>query len=257
MNRYERNIKVFKENRQLAKTKYIEETENLIANTKVYKKPLTCKVPEHIGKCEILFDRKDTITSTLYYTRNGYKVCALNFADALTPGGLVCQGEVTQEEDLCRCSNLYESLLKQECRQDYYEYNRGLGTRNYSDRVIYSEGVTLLRESLNYTLLDEPLKCDIVTSPAPIYVGDKKGYYRIIENRIRGFLKVVASKRVNVVILGAWGCGAFGGDARIVGKAFAKVLQEFRNFDKVIFSVKSTVNDRIDNLALLATGFNA
>lgn len=257
MNRYERNIKVFKENRELSKTKYKEETETLIADTKVYKDPLTCKVPEHIGRCEIIFDRNDTITSTLYYTRKGYKVCALNFADALTPGGLVCQGEVTQEEDLCRCSNLYESLIKQECRQEYYEYNRDLGSRIYSDRVIYSKGVTILRESLNYTLLDEQLECDIVTCPAPIYLGNKKEYYRTIVNRIRGFLRVVATNEVNAVVLGAWGCGAFGGDARLVGKAFSEVLREFKNFDKVVFSVKSTVNDRIDNLVLLEKGFNS
>lgn len=257
MNIYERNIMVFKENRVLACGKYKSDTDSLLKSTKVYKAPLKCKVDREVGECRLVFDRNDTISSTIYYTRKGYRVCALNFADALTPGGLVYQGEVTQEEDLCRCSNLYESLVKKECIDDYYRYNMNLGTSRYSDRVIYSKGVSILRESLNYSLLEKPLKCDIVTCPAPIFNLSVDDYYRIVLNRIKGFLRVVASNNINAVILGAWGCGAFGGDARIVGKAFAEALTEFTCFDLVVFSVKSTINDRIDNLNLLKYGFDS
>ena len=49
----------------------------------------------------------DTVEAIL---NNNVKTAALNFADAYTPGGLVLFGVKTQEEDLCRSSNLYESL---------------------------------------------------------------------------------------------------------------------------------------------------
>lgn len=254
---YERNVKVFKENRKLSKEKYKSETNSLISNTKVYKAPLKCKVPERAGRCSLEFDRSDTISTTLHLVRQGYNVCALNFADALTPGGLVATGEVTQEEDLCRCSNLYESLIKPDCIRDYYEYNNSLNSSKYSDRVIYSKGVTILRESLNYSLLNKTVKCDIVTCPAPIVFPNQLEYYNLIVNRIRGILRVVASNDINAVVLGAWGCGAFGGDARLVGRAFSEVIREFTCFDMVNFSVKSTRNDSIDNLKLLYSGFES
>lgn len=257
MNIYEINIKVFKENRQLANEKYRLETNSLVNNTKVYKAPLKCKVSEKIGRCSLDFDRSDTISTVLHLTRQGYNVCALNFADALIPGGLVKTGEVTQEDDLCRCSNLYESLIKPDCIKDYYEYNNSLNTSKYSDRVIYSKGVTVLRESLNYSLLDKPVKCDIVTCPAPIVFQNQLEYYNLVVNRLRGIIRVVASNDINAIVLGAWGCGAFGGDARIVGRAFAEVLRDFVCFDIVNFSVKSTRNDSIDNLKLLYTGFKS
>ena len=51
------------------------------------------------------------------------------------------------------------------------------------------------------------------------------------------------------------GCGAFRGDARIVGKVFADALKEFKNFDLVVFSIKSTKNDYKDNFELFRGGF--
>lgn len=256
MNIYERNIRVFQENRILATSKYKTFTDSLLNSTKVYKSPLRCKTKEKLGVCRLEFDRNDTISSVLYWTRQGYKVCALNFADAITPGGLVFQGEVTQEEDLCRCSNLYESLIKPECIENYYNYNNSLGTSIFSDRVIYSKGVYVFRESLNYSILTKPIKCDIVTCPAPI-LRDKDLYYKTVLNRIRGILKVVESNNVNAIVLGAWGCGAFCGDARLVGRAFSEVIREFTCFDLVVFSVKSTINDSVDNFKLLKYGFDS
>lgn len=257
MNIYERNIEVFNENRELASNKYKAYTDTLLKNTKVYKAPSKCMIPNRVGICDLEFDRNDTISTTLFLARQGYTVCALNFADALTPGGLVWQGEVTQEEDLCRCTNLYESLIKPECIEDYYKYNQSLYSSKYSDRIIYSKNVLIIRESLNYSLLKKPVKCNIVTCPAPIVFPNQQEYYDLIKNRIRGILKVVASNGNTAVVLGAWGCGAFGGDARAVGRAFSEVLREFSCFDAIYFSVKSTINDARDNLKLLYSGFES
>ena len=49
----------------------------------------------------------DTVEAIL---NSNVKTAALNFADAYTLGGLVLFGVKTQEKDLCRSSNLYESL---------------------------------------------------------------------------------------------------------------------------------------------------
>jgi uncharacterized protein (TIGR02452 family) len=254
MDTYERNIAVFKENRKLAVSKFKNQTDSLLKNTKVYKLPLRCKVPRKKGRCKLEFNRNDTVSSIIYYTRIGYNVCALNFADALTPGGLVEMGEVTQEEDICRCSNLYESLIKEECLNDYYLYNRKLLNNVYSDRLIYSNGVSIIRESLNYSLLNNPLTCNIVTCPAPV-ARSCDNYYEVVKNRIRGILSVSSSNRNNAIILGAWGCGAFGGDAEVMGRAFAEAIKDYTCFDLVVFSIKSTHLDRINNYSLFQHGF--
>ena len=58
--------------------------------------------------------------------------------------------------------------------------------------------------------------------------------------RIRKVLIAAQKQGVNKIVLGAWGCGAFGQDPKVVGKAFAKVLKDVRAFDKVIFAIRSS-----------------
>ena len=60
-------------------------------------------------------------------------------------------------------------------------------------------------------------------------------------------LSVMASNKVSTIILGAWGCGAFGGDAKLMGYLFAKVIREFKCFDYIVFSIKSTRLDANGN----------
>lgn len=252
MNVYERNRRVFLENRELAVTKYKALTEKLLSETRVFTEPLKCKKPDKIGACEVSFDKNDTVSSSLAAVSKGYKTCALNFADAYTPGGLVFEGEVTQEEDICRCSNLYESLVKPECLAEYYGFNKQNHSSAFTDRVIYSKGVALIRESKDYTLLDEPVLCDVITCPAPL--GGCADYENVMEQRIRGILSAAAEMGSDTLILGAYGCGAFGGDANKVGRLFAKVLCEFKCFDRIVFSVKGS-NDR--NYKRLLNGYNS
>lgn len=252
MNVFERNRQVFLENRELAVTKYKALTEKLLYGTRVFTEPLRCAKPDKLGASEVSFDKNDTVSSSLDAVRRGYKTCALNFADAYTPGGLVFEGEVTQEEDICRCSNLYESLVKPECLADYYEFNKKLNTSAFSDRVIYSKNVALIRESTNYTLLDEPVLCDVITCPAPI--GGRSDYETVMEQRIRAILSVAAEMGSDTLILGAYGCGAFGGDANVVGRLFAKVLCEFKCFDRIVFSVKGANGS---NYERLLTGYRS
>ena len=52
----------------------------------------------------------------------------------------------------------------------------------------------------------------------------------MVYDRITGMLKVAAYLGYKYLILGAFGCGAFGNDARVVSDLFYKALNEF-NFD--------------------------
>lgn len=70
-------------------------------------------------------------------------------------------------------------------------------------------------------------------------------------DRILGILKVARANKIKVLVLGAWGCGAF-----VMGRCFAKVINKCNYFDYIMFAVKE-VNRYADggNLDKLCKGF--
>ena len=209
----------------------------MISSTRVYEDAYNIPVKAYKGKQEIEFSKEGTITEGYRNKTNKNRVAILNFADALTPGGLVCQGEVTQEEDICRCTNLYESLVLPCCLNDYYYYNAGSSNLVFSNRLIYSRDVLLFRNDSTYTLIDTPKYIDVITCPSPISKVDDSVFCK----RIECILNSAKTNGVDTIILGAWGCGAFGQDAVKVGRCFAKVLKKKNLFKKVVFAIKSVV----------------
>ena len=137
-------------------------------------------------------------------------IAALNFADDKIPGGLVWQGAETQEECLCRTSNLYSSLVEHE--KDYYNDNGGL---------IYSKDVIFFRNS-EYKLV-KPKKCDIITCAA--LVGVREKFERLL-SKMQMIIGVARLNGVETLILGKWGCGAFGGDWEVYKKCWCEVIGE-------------------------------
>ena len=69
-------------------------------------------------------------------------------------------------------------------------------------------------------------------------------------NRIRFLLKVAYVKRVDVLILGAFGCGCFGNDANVVFHTYRYLLDtEFKNsFFKVVFPIPD--KKMMDNIVI-------
>ena len=158
----------------------------------------------------------------------------LNFSDGLDKGGLVWQGASTQEESLCRVSTLYYALDMPECDIDYYEYNRPYGYL-CSDRFIYAQDVLFFRDD-NYNRVS-PVKCDVITSPAPVVSTCTNEEYinRVLERMVM-YLGFARRKGVEIVILGAWGCGAFGGDSVVMGRCFKSALAYIGGFKKMVFT---------------------
>lgn len=91
-------------------------------------------------------------------------VALLNFASARNPGGGFLGGAVAQEEDLCRCSGLYRTLLTQPV---YYQTHREDGSLLYSDHLIYSPAVPFFRVRSHDPLSEEPFLASVITAPAP------------------------------------------------------------------------------------------
>ncbi|HUU35306.1 MAG TPA: TIGR02452 family protein [Vicinamibacterales bacterium] len=167
-------------------------------------------------------------------------VAALNFASATAPGGGFRSGARAQEECIARSSGLFACL--EHC--DMYPRHRAVLDAMYTDYVIYSPEVPVFRTDEG-ALLDEPWAMSILTSPAvhgvgieryaPHRYGDIAG---VMRERTRKVLAVAAAHGQRRLILGAWGCGAFGLDGGMMAGIFAEALAEQGGvFDEVVFAV--------------------
>ena len=175
------------------------------------------------------------------------RVGVLNFASARHPGGGFLSGAKAQEESLARSSGLYRSLLKY---PDYYVYHRSHKTGLYSDRMIYSPDCPVMRDD-DGNWLPQPYTVDFITSAAPNAgamqlneVNDLGQIPTVFRERASKVLGLAAHYGCEILILGAWGCGAFKNDPQLVARIFWDLLNPrgpFRNrFDRVVFSILDT-----------------
>jgi uncharacterized protein (TIGR02452 family) len=164
-------------------------------------------------------------------------VVALNFASGICPGGAFLDGSPAQEEELCRGSALYPCIKNKPL---FYNQNIMQGDEYYTDGVIYSPDVPFFRdEDLN--LIEIPFNLSIITCPAPRKRGmegvDEEKLDTVLRTRIHKILKVARNHGHRNIILGAWGCGAFGNNPIQVAEIFQDELKAIPNFDHIVFAV--------------------
>ena len=170
-------------------------------------------------------------------------VAALNFASARNVGGGYLGGARAQEEQLCRTSALYPCLLRAPA---YYEANRATKSLLYTDHAIYSPQVPFFRSEA-LSLEERPFAMSIVTSPAPNAGAllrqqpDREEQLEpTLRNRAGQVLAIAQAHGHRTLVLGAWGCGAFGNEPELVADAFARWLEGPRfegAFERVVFAV--------------------
>lgn len=159
------------------------------------------------------------------------KVLVLNFANPVTPGGGVVRGARAQEEDLCRKSSLYISLTSGEAK-DMYAYNKKLNDYLASDYMVLSPNVEIIRDRDGNLATDTTI-VGVLTAAAPMVShgrvrASSEEIAEIIRHRIKGILHIAAYYGYEYLVLGAWGCGAFGNDAAVVAKLFYEEMKKFK-----------------------------
>lgn len=242
---YTNNAKVFKDTRKKSLTTYRSATEKLFDDTYVYDDADTLIADDELKKrdMEISVVVGGTVSTAYNLVSDYRKVAMLNFADAKRPGGWVIEGANTQEENMCRCTNLYETLVQKKCMDGYYGFNMLVGVPDkenhyiepYADAMIYSENVTIFKDDKTYADV-QPKQVDVITSPAPC--GVIYNVQNILIHRMRGIVKAAYLHGVTHLVLGAWGCGAFMQDPETVATCFKQVLQEFPVFKSVVFAIR-------------------
>lgn len=173
---------------------------------------------------------------------NQEKILVLNFANSVHPGGGVRFGARAQEEDLCRKSTLYASLTSLHAKP-YYEKHREVRNPLASDAMLLSPNVAIFRDQDN-SFLGIPVHVAVLTCAAPVAYEHRNisdaDYTQLLYHRIQAMLHTAAHFGYRILVLGAWGCGAFGNDAKLVAELFAKVLNEMPGaFRNVTFAVLS------------------
>ncbi len=188
--------------------------------------------------------RETTLAAARRLQGAGLAPAALNFASARSPGGGFQSGARAQEESLCRASALYTCLQG----QPFYEHHERQRDPLYSSWVIDAPQVPVFRDD-DGRLLDEPWPCAFLTAAAPnVKALRERSPARLAEvgpaytERIERVLSIAAAAGYRGLVLGAWGCGAFGGDADDVAARFAAALRgPFRGaFEAVVFAILDT-----------------
>ncbi|TXT13390.1 hypothetical protein VHUM_00757 [Vanrija humicola] len=172
-------------------------------------------------------------------------IAVLNFASAKHPGGGYLTGATAQEEDLCRSSALYTTLL---AARDFYKAHRESSDARYTHRVIWSPDVPVYRDN-DYALLPMPYLASFITVAAPnlgpLIKGNARSLQHIpelLEERAARFLAVATHHRARTLVLGAWGCGVFQNDPVVVAGVFRDLLLDpkgifYGAFEKVVFAI--------------------
>lgn len=174
---------------------------------------------------------KDIIPSYDRDGENSKSILVLNFASPVYPGGGVTRGARAQEEDLCRKSTLYISLLSDEARK-MYDYNQEARDYLATDYMLLSPNVEIFRDS-HGALSEETYVVGVLTAAAPMVnrgkiTATEEEIVEIMRLRIRKMLYVAAHFSYKYLVLGAWGCGAFGNDAGTVARLFYEELKAYK-----------------------------
>ncbi len=176
-----------------------------------------------------------TLGASLRLVESGLRPVALNFANGVHPGGGFLNGAKAQEEVLCRSSALYSTLVN----DAMYEAHRKRPRPDSTDWAIYSPDVPVFRKD-NGTELDRPWLLSFITCAAP-YAPDigQSESGDLLQRRIHRVLSIAKGFGYSALVLGAWGCGAFGNDPRRTAVDFRQALEkDFRGaFSDIAFAV--------------------
>lgn len=184
---------------------------------------------------------ESTLQAARRLTDAGHGTVALNFANALVPGGGFLVGAGAQEEDLARSSALFACIVD----SPMYDENRVRCHPLGSHHMTHAPDVPVFRDDSG-DLDADVWTCSIITAPAV-----NAGYVRhshpgradeilpTLRERAGRVLSVAALHGHDAIVLGAWGCGVFQNDPTEVATIFREALDgPFHGvFARVVFAV--------------------
>lgn len=213
-------------------------TRRLLYGTKLVENPgeLSVNNFRQYESTKIYVQNIDTFEKVAEFGQQG---ACLNMASSCTPGGGVTNGSRAQEESLCRRSNLLLSL-----RRVKYPLS------SYSG--IYSPCVNIYKNTNYKTLQDinitSVISVSAVKNPTLTEEGRiERRYIGMVMEKIRTILRIAMMNKKSKLVLGAFGCGAYGNPAEHVAELFHKVLNEaefIHSFEEICFAIIEDNNSK-------------
>lgn len=201
----------------------------------------------------------DSISAAVdIFEKTGKTPTVLNFASAKNPGGGYRHGSKgSQEEDICRRTNLYEALISEDAHPYYDNHKQCDHYGLYDDVLLHCSNVFIIRDKEGNPI--DPVSINVISCSAPnamvyrYHCDDgcccdgniDKTLSLTIRSRMLGVIEgaVTFSGVNNPIILGAWGCGVFKNDPLVVASQWYDLLIENKManyFDSVIMAIPNS-----------------
>lgn len=235
-------------------TRLAKDIERTMAELKVYDGSPTVQAEGHIPTVRVV--DQDSVTAVMEQARGLASACdlaLLDFASFTNPGGGYDRGAWAQEEALCAESTLYNVLREQKA---WYAANRqrNINCQLYRNRGLVAPKVRFERDKYHKY-------ADVIVVAAPNarraradYHIDDETLVKAMRNRIRFVMAIADELGHDKLVLGAFGCGAFGWDASVVAELFRKELATGKHVaTQVTFAIPKSRFD--DNLARFEHAF--
>ena len=198
---------------------------------------------DNIANCRIL----------LMLFLDSYSFYRLSFTPACLHMLFRITFSITVNKFLCRCSTLLFAISDPATEEDFHLRHRQLISSGkmdalYNDDCIFSPGITVIKTDteLPHRLMEaDRYHVDVITCAAP----NLNPYFHRLritavqlkelhQQRARRILDIGVSEREDVMILGAFGCGAFRNPPEVVAEAYGEVIRDYLyDFKTIEFAV--------------------
>ena len=202
--------------------------------------------------CDVKVVNEDCLYVADRYEKEGFNVCLLNMACTYQPGGGVLKGSMAQEEELFRRTTLPYNLYS------LHPMGKDLGFETVencyplTDKVIYTDLVEIFREGADkgYAFMENTPLIDVISAAAvrkPVLVNGKlsKKDEEEMRKKIRVILGMPHDKGDDVLILSAFGCGAYGNPPREIARLFKEeiiAMKAYTLYNHIVFAILDDKN---------------
>lgn len=170
---------------------------------------------------------------TLKTNKQKPNVAILSFASPLKPGGGFLEGANSQEEFICARTTLYPSLW-----DSFYRLPE-VGGIYTPDAMVFRDSTPEANELMKRDrFFVDVLSAAMIRFPEVRGRADERSEHggcscgvsycdrdrELVTRKMKAVMRIAQSKGVEKLVLGAWGCGAYGNPVKEVAKIWRKVI---------------------------------
>jgi uncharacterized protein (TIGR02452 family) len=193
-----------------------------VANTEESEPHIKLRVADTLSAARQLLE--DPVTQKQDLSNRSARVGVLNMASMLAPGGGFLNGASSQEESLCMRTTLLPSLS-----DNFYRLPEVGGVYTPDVLVFRDERAEDLEKRDRWFV--DCVSAGMLRFPS-ITVDEStgRGSYsssrdrEMVVEKVRAVMRIFQTKSVKKVVVGAWGCGAYGNPVGEIAAAWKKVL---------------------------------